>query len=115
MMTPTDIMDGMQAKNRLLTAKNDEYVVLSERFAEAKRNYHMSYAKKTLELKDEGNPITIIKEIVNGDKHVSELRYTMDVADGIMKACKESMADTRAALDSYRSLLTWLRAELQSQ
>ena len=114
MLTPAEIMAGMQKKNRLLTAKNDEYIVLSERFAEAKRNYHIAYAKKVLELKEAGNPITIIKEIVNGDKHVAELRYQMDVGDGIMKACKESMADIRAAIDSYRSILTWLRTELQN-
>ena len=114
-MNPSEIMNGMAEKNRLLTSKNDEYIVLSERSAESKRNYHIAYAKKVLELKEAGNPITLIKEIVNGDKYVAELRYQMDVGDGIMKACKESMADIRAALDSYRSLLTWLRAELQSQ
>ena len=112
MLTPQEIINGMTEKNRLLTAKNDEYVVLTERFAEAKRQYHISYAKKVLELKEGGNPITIIKEIVNGDRAVAGLRYTMDVADGIMRASKESMADTRSALDSYRSLLAWLKAEM---
>ncbi len=111
---PNKIMAGMAEKNRMLTMKNDEYVVQSERYAEAKRNYHMAYATKILELKAEGNPITIIKEIVNGDKHVAELRYQMDVSEGIMRANKESMADTRSALDSYRSILTWLRTELQN-
>ena len=112
---PNKIMNGMQEKNRLLTAKNDEYVNLSESFAGYKKDYHIAYAKKVLELKEAGTPITIIKDLVKGDKHVAEMCYTMDVAEGVLKACKESMADIRAALDSYRSILTWLRAEIQSQ
>jgi len=115
MLTPQEIMDGMQSKNRLLTAKNDEYIKLSEKYADAKRRYNISYATEVVKLRIEGTPITIIKDLVKGDKFVSDMGYEMDIAEGVLKACKESMADIRAALDSYRSLLTWLRAELQSQ
>jgi len=112
MLSEEEAAAGMGKKNRLLTAKNDEYVVLSETFAEAKKQYHIAYAKKVLELKEAGNPITIIKEIVNGDRTVAGLRYAMDVAEGIMRACKESMADARSAIDSYRSILAWRKAEM---
>ena len=105
----------MQSKNRLLTAKNDEYIELSEKYAEAKRKYNIAYATEVTKLRIEGTPITVIKDLVKGDKFVADIGYKMDIAEGILKACKESMADIRAALDSYRSLLTWLRAELQSQ
>ena len=113
---PNKIMNGMQEKNRLLTAKNDEYGGLLEKHAAAKRDYHIAYAKKVLKLKESGTPITIIKDLVKGDKHVAESCYKMDVDDGVAKACKESMADIRAALDSYRSILAWIKAEkTQSQ
>ena len=111
MISPEDAARGMQEKNRALTAKNDEYVIQAEKYAETKRQYHIAYAKKVLELKAEGNPITIIKEIVNGDKIVAGLRLQMDIADGIMRANKESMADARAAIDSYRSIMSWWKSE----
>ncbi len=114
-MTPSELMKGMQEKNRLLTAKNDDYIELSEKYAATKRDYNVAYAAKVTELKISGQPITIIKDLVKGDKIVAEMGYEMDIAEGVLKACRESMADIRAALDSYRSLLTWLRAELQSQ
>jgi len=115
MPTPQQVMDGMSQKNQLLTSKNTEYTELSEKYASAKRDYNIGYAKKVIELKTAGNPTTIIKELVKGDKIIANLGYQMDVSEGVMKACRESMSDIRAALDSYRSLLTWMRAELQSQ
>ncbi len=111
---PNAIMNGMAEKNRLLSAKNDEYTTLSEKFAAAKRDYHIAAADKVIELKKESHPVTIINDLVKGDKQVAELRYKKDVAEGVMKACKESMADIRAALDSYRSILTWLRSEKEN-
>ena len=110
---PNKIMNGMQEKNRLLTAKNDEYIKLSEKFASAKRDYNVAYASKVTELKIAGTPITIIKDLVKGDKTVAEMGYEMDIADGVLKACRESMADIRVAIDAYRSLLSWLKTELE--
>jgi len=112
-MNPTELMKGMQEKNRLLTAKNQEYIDLSEKHAATKRNYNVAYAAKVVELKIDGQPITIIKDLVKGDKIVAEMGYEMDIAEGVLKACRESMADIRAAIDAYRSLLSWLKTELE--
>jgi len=112
MLTPQEIMDGMANKNRLLTAKNQEYIELTEKYANAKQKYNMAYATEVTKHRIEGTPITVIKDLVKGDKFVAEIGYEMDIAEGVLKACKESMADIRAALDSYRSLLAWLKAEM---
>jgi len=86
MMTPQEIMTGMQQKNRLLTAKNDEYLELSEKYAVAKREYLMGYAIKITTLKLDGTAITVIKELAKGDKSVAKLGYNMDIAEGVLKA-----------------------------
>ena len=65
-MTPQQIMDGMAEKNRLLTAKNDEYVSLAETAAEKERDYTQALAKKILSLRSEGIPVTILKDIAKG-------------------------------------------------
>jgi hypothetical protein len=112
MLSPQEIMDGLQAKNRLLTQKNEEYLKLVEKRAEAERRYNVAVATETFTLKSNDHPITIIDKLVKGNKTVSNLKYDYDVAQGVERACLESIKDIRTAIDSYRSLLTWLRAEM---
>ena len=110
-MTPSQIMKVLQEKNLLLTQKNDEYLELAEKRAEAERNYHISYRQEMLKMKSEGTPVTIIKDLVKGVKVVADLKFKFDVAGAVEKACLESMKDIREAIGAARSILTWLREE----
>ena len=112
-MNPQDLMNGMAEKNRMLTQKNDEYLELVEKRAQAERAYNISVARVTLERKAEGQSITLIDKLVRGDKTVAELKYQLDVAEGTEKACVQSIKALMIAVDTYRSLLTWLRAEME--
>ena len=113
-MTPQEIMNGMAEKNRLLTAKNDEYVTLAETEAQRERDYEKALAKKVLSARSEGVPVTILKDIVKGD-HVADLKFEWKVAAAITKACLNSIKILTSQIDTYRSLLSWLKAELQSR
>jgi hypothetical protein len=108
-------MQGMSDDKRLLSSKNAEYLRLIEQRAEAERVYNIAVAEKTLYMKSEGHPVSILRDIVRGDKFVAGLKKNLDIADGITKACHESMKDVRASIDSARSYLSWLKAEMQSQ
>lgn len=110
-MTPQEIMDGLQAKNRELTRLNDEYLELQQDYAEKKRLYAISYAKKIIELRVNGSPATGAPDIARGDEIVSLDRLNKDLADSLVNTCREKIKDIRSAIDSYRSILTWLRAE----
>jgi len=107
------LMDGLYAKNILLQEKTEEYLKLTEKRADAERNYHIAAAKLILVLKDAGNSITLIRDLVKGDVKVAGLKYELDVAEGISRACTESMKDIRTAIDSYRSILSWKKAEFE--
>lgn len=111
-MTPNEIIKGMQNKNLLLTQKNDEYLELSKKRAAAEKDYSIALAKTMLRLKLEGSSIGMIDKTSKGDQVVADLKYKLDVAEGVMKACKESMDNIRLAIDTYRSILTWQREEL---
>ncbi len=111
-MNPQNLIDGIQNKNRELSIKNDELRNLSEKEAEAKRDYRILKAQAILKLKSEGHPATLITDLVKGDKIVAEARFKYDISNGVYKACKESITDLRAAIDSYRSLLAWLKTEM---
>jgi len=114
-LTPQEIVDGMTSKNRMLTQKNDEYVVLSEKRAQAERAYNMAVARETLIQKAEGQSVTIIDKVVRGDTLVADLKYDMDVADGVYKACLNAIKALVIGVDSYRSLLAWKKAEMLRQ
>ena len=96
----------------MLTQKNEEYLSLVESRAQAERGYNISVATKTIELKAGGESIGIIDKLVRGDTNVAQLKYELDVAEGVMKACMQSIKAITIQIDSYRSLLTWARAEL---
>ena len=114
-MTPSDIMSGLASKNRLLTSKNEEYAGLAEKKAQAERDYKMMVRQEILKHKSDGHPVTIIPKLVDGQKIVAELKFKLDVAAAVERACLESIKDIRSQIDTYRSLLSWLKAELQSQ
>ena len=107
-----EIMDGLKTKNRELTMKNDEYSRLTDVAAEKKKTYLTSLSTKLVELKINGASVTLIKDIAKGDKIVADLGYKWDVAEGVTRACLERIKDLRESIGTYRSLLTWLRAEL---
>ena len=109
---PQDIMRGMAEKNRLLSAKNDEFAVLAENRAKAEYAYKVALASKILELKSSGVAATLIPKLSEGDKAVAKCKLDMDIADWVLKACKESMKSLANAIDTYRSILSWLKEEM---
>ena len=114
-LTPAEILQGMSDDKRLLASKNQEYLRLIQQKAEAEKVYNIAVAEKTLRFKSDGHPISIISSLVKGDKYVADLKKNYDIADGICKACQESMKDVRASIDSARSYLSWLKAEMTNQ
>ena len=112
-MTPNEIMTGMRKKNIELSAKNDELVRLNDKMAQAEMEYNIAYAEKILRLKMDGEPVTTAKDLARGDKAVAKLKYALVGAEGAFNACRESIKDLRGALETYRSILSWLKAEME--
>ena len=112
-LSPQNIMDGMAEKNRMLSMKNDELVELYKTHAEAEREYNIQYARELITLRANGEPITLAKDLAKGEKVVSDLFYKMRIAEGVLNACREKIKDLRSSIDTYRSLLSWLKAEFE--
>jgi hypothetical protein len=112
-MTPQKIMNGMREKNQELSMKNDEYIRLNDAMAQAEQNYNIAYAEKLLKLKMDGEPVTTAKDLAKGDKEVAKLRYAYVGAEGAFNACRERIKDLRSAIETYRSLLSWMKAEME--
>lgn len=69
-----------------------------EAFAEAEREYKISLAQKSLELRDSGMAITLIDKVVFGDRKVAEMRFKRDVASATYEANKEHINVTKLQL-----------------
>jgi len=110
-INPASIIKGLQARNLELSSKNDEYKVLAENYANARKDFNVKYASTVLKLKGD-YPATLIPKLASGDPIVSDLEFKMYVAEAIQRACLERMKDLREAIGTYRSLLTWLREEM---
>ena len=106
------LMDGIKEKNRLLTAKNDDIQTLVQTKAQAEHDYNIAVAKRTLDLKIGGEPVTTLKAIVSGDKTVAKLKMDYDVAEGVLRASYKSIDILMTNIDSYRTLLSFLKEEL---
>ena len=114
-MNPEKVMSVLQKKNRMLTDKNEEYKALVEARATAEYNYNVAFAMRLTTERIDGTPITVAKELAKGNKPVAKLKMDFEIAMGIERACLESMKDIREAIGSARSILTWMRTELESR
>lgn len=99
---------GIVQKNKLLNKKNNEYVVLVENRAQARRAWRMAYRQGMM---TSDQPVTIKKDMVKGSEEISKLEMEYEIALGIERACLESMRDLRSQLDALRSFLSWHKSE----
>ena len=84
----------IQEKNRLVRKLNECVKQLRRTGtdkAETERKYKELLSQEVLRLRDEGMPVTIIKEVVYGLKAVAAARFDRDVALTIYEANQEAI------------------------
>ena len=87
-----DSVELLSARKRLLDelfSATHEIENRGKTLAEAERLYRVALAKRTLELKQAGYPVTVITDITRGDENVASLRFDRDVAREMLKAIYE--------------------------
>lgn len=82
-----------------LRAKLGEYIGEYRRcgieHAKRDREYYMLKAAKTLELKEEGMPATVIAQVIKGEESVAAARERMLVAEVMTRAALEAVLSTK--------------------
>ena len=79
--------DGIQQ----LTEAQGSFKAAGVALAEAERAYRVAKAVKVLKLRDEGQPATIIGDLVNGDSNIAELRMERDICEVEFKAVQSNI------------------------
>ena len=112
-MNPSEIYSAMVQKNRELAVKVGELQDLSEKVAQAERDFNVAYAQKVLELVDSGTAISVAKEVAKGSDKVAKPKYQQRVSEGVQDACKKSIAAINTHIETYRSWLSWKKVEYE--
>lgn len=85
-----------------LQQKNQDYLPLAKKAAEAKRDYMVAYTKKCFELKAQNYAATFITECVKGMEDIAKLRMEKDIAEAEVDACRESINCIKKEIDYVR-------------
>jgi hypothetical protein len=108
-----------QARDAINTAKaaqkaaEDNVRDAYKTFGLARRAYQTALAQRILELRAEGVAATICPDLARGDKHVADLRFQKDVAEGVMEAARSAVWRHTADRRELEQLVDWsMRREL---
>lgn len=113
-ITPPQLMQMLDHDYTELQNANHRLVELARERAEMEKEYHVLFATRMLQIKNQGKAVTLIKDLTRGEPDVCNAKYNLDVAEAKLTACREGIRNYREHIGVLRSLLTWQRAELQA-
>lgn len=103
-----DLIAEIGSKTRLLDAAIRELGKRGQAYAESEREYRISLARKTLEERGKGTPVTIISDLCRGDGEIARKRFERDCAEVVYKSAIE-------AINSYKLQIRILDAQVQRE
>ena len=109
---PPEIVRAIQKDLGLLELKTKEFESLITKKAEAEMAYSVELGRQIILNKSE-HPATLLIKIISGMHSVASLKFKLDVADGVMKACNESIRNLRTSIDAGRSILSQKKEEMK--
>lgn len=113
---PAEAYDGysppqydLYSEEQQLRTKLDECIEEYRRcgieHAKRDREYYVIKATKTLELKDDGMPATVIAQVIKGVESVAAAREKMLVAETMTRAALEAVMSTKLQIKLVESQL----------
>ena len=76
-----DLINELLEKINLLGKAIEELKKRGHRLSQAEADYKVAMAEKILDLRDKGNPVTIIPDLARGNFDISRLRLKRDIAE----------------------------------
>lgn len=86
-----EILLELQSQMKLLDASLKQYRKTGTDYAQTEHDYKVALSKKVLELRAEGQAVTLIQLIAYGDKEVALKRLQRDIALATYEANKEAI------------------------
>lgn len=90
-----DLVTEIGQKCALLDEAVRQLSKRGQAYADAERDYRIELAKKILDERSKGTPVTIITDICKGDPTIATMRFKRDCAEVVYKSALE-------AINSYK-------------
>jgi|BioPla2DNA2_1021312.scaffolds.fasta_scaffold05473_11 hypothetical protein len=87
----SDLINDLQYKLQLINRAIDTLAHNGKRLAKAEQEYRIGLAKKILELRESGIPVTIISDLARGDRQIAELKFQRDTSEAVYNANQEAI------------------------
>ena len=101
-------LQKLEELNNLLTSALSEYKKRGQDYAKAYKEYRIKVAKKLLELRTEGIPVTISYDIARGDEEVANAKEQEIITECLYKSCQE-------AINTFKLQIKVLQAQIDTE
>jgi len=107
-----DLFLKMTDKQQILEKALGELGKRGRENANAEQEYRVALAKKILEERDKGTPVTIISDVCRGDREIARLKFNRDVAEVMYQSALEAINIYKLSVKTIDSQISreWNRA-----
>ena len=103
-----DLVTAIGEKVALLDAAITQLGKRGKAYAQAEMDYKIALAKKILEERDKGTPVTIISDICRGSPSIAKLRLERTCAEVVYKSAME-------AINGYKLQIRMMDSQLSRE
>jgi hypothetical protein len=107
---PYDYGEAKAAIERASIAQRNAENAIKDAFRDygaKEQAYRMALAQEILKLRADGVAITVAQDLAKGTKHVADLRFNRDVAEGIREAATSAVWRHTADRRELEQLVDW--------
>lgn len=103
-----DLINELNEYRQNLYKAIDEIKARGKAKAEAERNYRIELAKKILELRTSGTPVSIINDLARGDEKIANLKTKRDIEESLYEANMQRIYECKINID-------WLQSQIEAE
>ena len=86
-----DLREEIRVKSKQLDEAVERIPASGRCFAQSEQEYRIALARRILEERSKGTPVTIISDICRGDREIARLRFERDCAEVVYKSALEAI------------------------
>jgi len=103
-----DLVNELNQYRHNLNKAIDEIKARGKAKAEAERNYRIELAKKILELRASGTPVSIINDLARGDEKIANLKMKRDIEESLYESNMQRIYECKINID-------WLQSQIEAE
>ena len=103
-----DLINELNEYRQNLDRAIDEIKARGKAKAEAERDYRIELAKKILELRADGIPVSIIGDLARGDEKIANLKMKRDIEESLYEANMQRIYECKINID-------WLQSQIEAE